>query len=146
MDPLPLATNAVDCLSTHLLTVGEQAPEKIGDTLPEAVGNVWKAITARFTGRPAAEEAVRDLVAKLDDADNQAAFRKELRKILEAEPAFKAEFERLLSSAQSQSADTIINIGSGAVTTKGGVAAGEGGVAVKGDVHGNISLGKSEKK
>jgi hypothetical protein len=31
--------------------------------------------------------------------------------------------------------------GSGAIATTGGVAAGEGGVAVRGDVHGNICLG-----
>lgn len=39
-----------------------------------------------------------------------------------------------------QIGDRITNTGSGTVATDGGVAAGEGGVAVKGDVHGGISL------
>jgi hypothetical protein len=146
MDPLTLATTAVGFLSPYLVKAGEKAAEKIGEKLPETVGKVWNAITARFKGKPAAEEAVKDLVTMPDDEDNQAAFRKELRKVLEAEPAFAAEFARLLTTAQSQAGDTNIITGSGAVATQGGVAAGEGGIAIGGDVHGNVSLGKSDKK
>jgi len=86
---------------------------------------------------------VKDLVAQPADADNQAAFRKELKKALEADPAFAAQIARLLPAAQGSS---IVNTGSGAIATQGGVAAGEGGVAVKGDVSGGITLNAPPKK
>jgi hypothetical protein len=40
----------------------------------------------------------------------------------------------------------VINSGSGAVATSGGVAAGAGGVVVRGDVHGAITVGGREQK
>jgi hypothetical protein len=87
---------------------------KRGKKLPDLAGKVWHAITAKFKGKPAAEEAVKDWVAKPSDEDNRAAFRKELRKVLEAEPAFAAELERLLESARGEGGATIIVTGSGA--------------------------------
>ena len=117
-----LATAAVSFLAPYLVKAGEKVAEKIGEQVPEAVGKVWTAITAKFHGKPAAEEAVKDLVAQPEDEDNQASFRKELRKVFESEPAFVAAFERLLTEAQRQAGDTIVNTGSGAVATQGGVA------------------------
>jgi hypothetical protein len=104
---------------------------------------MWNAITARFKGKPAAEEAVKDFAAQPDDQLNQAAFAKELRKVLEAEPTFAAELARLIESAQRKGGDIIIMTGSGAVATTGGVAAGAGGVAIGGNVHGGITLGEA---
>jgi hypothetical protein len=143
MDPLTLATTAASFLAPYFIKAGEKAFETVGE---KSVDSLWRAITSRFKGQAAAEEAVKDLVAQPADGDNQAAFRKELRKVLEADPAFAADLERLLNSAQSESGDTSINTGSGAVATKGGVAAGAGGAAIRGDVHGNITVGGAEKK
>lgn len=146
MDPLTIATTAATSLSPYLLKAGEKAVEKVGEKLPDLAGKMWNAITARFKGKPAAEEAAKDLIARPDDQLNQSAFANQLRKVLEADPMFAAELERLLNSAHREGGDTLINTGSGAVATRGGVAAGAGGVAVKGDVHGGITLGTSEKK
>jgi hypothetical protein len=146
MDPITLATTASAFLSPYLVKAGEKAAEKIGEKLPDIAAKVWNAVTAKFKGKPAAEEAVKDLVANPDDEDNRAAFRKELRKVLEAEPTFAAELARLLDSAQHQVGDTITVSGSGAAATKGGVAAGAGGAAVGGDVQGGINIGGPEKK
>lgn len=143
MDPLTLATTVASFLSPYLVKAGEKAFETVGE---KSVGSMWRTITTKFTGKPAAEEAVTDLVVKPDDQLNQSAFANQLRKVLEAEPAFAVELERLLSSAQSESRDTLVNTGSGAVASKGGVAAGEGGVAIKGDVHGNIIAGGAKKE
>lgn len=110
MDPVTLATTAVTVLSPYLVKAGEKAFETIGE---KSVDSLWQSIKAKFTGKPAAEEAVKDLVTLPADSDNQAAFRKELRKVLEAEPAFAAEFERLLNNAQNEGGDTIVNTGSG---------------------------------
>jgi hypothetical protein len=74
-----------------------------------------------------------------------ASFRKELKKLLESDADFAIELAGLLKSAQDAAGDTIIVTGSGAVATSGGVAAGEGGVAIKGDVHGGVSIGTERK-
>lgn len=145
MDPLTLATTVASFLSPYLKKAGEKAAEKIGAQLPAAAGKMWNAITTRFTGKPAAEEAVTDLVAKPDDQLYQSTFANQLRKVFETEPAFAVELERLLNSAQSEGGDAIVNTGSGAVATRGGVAAGASGVAIKGDVHGNVTVGGGEK-
>lgn len=146
MDPVTLAAAVTGLLSPLLVKFGEQAAQSLGEKLPEGVGAVWKAIAAKFKGQPAAEEAAKDLAAKPSDEDNVAAFRKELKKALEAEPAFAQQLEALLKTAQSQAGVSIVNTGDGAVATSGGVAAGAGGVAVKGDVHGDIHLGGAKPK
>ena len=107
MEVLSLATAAVAFLSPYLVKAGEKAAEKIGEKMPEAVSKLWNTITAKFKGNPVAETAVNDLVAKPDDEDNLAAFRKELRKLLEADPAFAAELEGLLDKGKHEAGDTI---------------------------------------
>jgi hypothetical protein len=146
VDPLTLAGTAVTFLAPYLVKAGEKAAEEVGKRLPDAPAKIWQAIMARFAGKPVAEEAVKDIIANPDDADNQAGFRKELRKVLEADATFAAELERLLAEAQRQRGGTISNTGSGAVATSGGVAAGAGGAAIKGSVQGGIHIGGSEKK
>jgi hypothetical protein len=146
MDVSALATAAVGFLTPYLGKAAEKAVEKIGEQVPAAVRNVWQAIRVRFQGKPAAEEAVHDLVTRPDDQLIQSTFANQLRKVLDADPAFAAEFERLLTSARNQMGDTITNTGSGAVATRGGVAAGKGGTAIGGNVHGNVSTGSPDKR
>jgi hypothetical protein len=146
MEPVTIATTAVALLSPYLIKAGEKAAEKMGEKLPTTVGKVWQAITSKFRGQPVAEKAVTDWVAQLDDKDNEAAFRKELRDVLKADPTFMHELAQLLAVVQQQSGDKIINTGSGAVATGDSVAAGASGVAVKGDVHGGVVIGATPKK
>jgi hypothetical protein len=146
MDPLSLATAAVTILSPYLLKAGEKAAEEVGKRLPDSARKLWNAISAKLSNKPVAAEAVKDLVAKPADQHSQAALVDHLRNVLEAEPAFAAELGLLLESLQRESSDTIAVTGPGAVATKGGVSAGAGGVAVKGDVHGGISIGGKEKQ
>lgn len=144
MDPSTLATAATAFLSPYLVKAGEKAAETVGEKLPEVVGKVWNAIMATFKGKPAAEEASKDLVANPENEDNHAAFRKELRKVLEAEPTLAIELTRLLEKAQRESSESIIVTGSGAAATKDSVAAGAGGVAVRGDV--NVALPWADRR
>ena len=146
MEPVTIATKAVELLSPYLVKVGEKAAEKIGGQLPAQVGKVWTAITSKFRGQPIAERAVTDWVAQPEDKDNEAAFRKELREVLKVDLPFLSELSQLLISVQRESRDMIVNTGPGAVATHGGVAAGAGGVAIKGDAHGPITIGGAEKK
>jgi hypothetical protein len=146
MDPATLATTAVTVLSPYLVKAGEKAAEKVGEKLPGGISTLWNTVMARVKGKPAAEEAVKDLVVKPDDPLHQSAFANQLRKVLETEPGLAAEVERLLSSAQPQGGDTIINTGSGAVATRGSVGVGAGGIAIQGDVQGGVTLGGADKK
>ena len=79
MEPLTLAATAVAFLSPHLAKAGEKAVEEVGKKLPTAVGQMWQAIMARFKDKPAAAEAVKDVVAHPQDKDNQAALHVEKR-------------------------------------------------------------------
>ena len=144
MDPVTitaLATAATTFLAPYLAKAGEKAAEAIGEKLPDMAGKVWNAVAARFKGKPAAEEAAKDLTAKPDQPLAQAAFSNQIAKAIEADPAFADELKKLLEAAERETGQTILNLGSGAVATHGGVAAGEGGVAVKGDVEGGITIG-----
>jgi hypothetical protein len=146
MEPLTIATTAVAFLSPYLLKAGEKAAEEVGKKLPEAAASVWNRIVTKFRGNVVAEAAVQDFTEKPGDQLNQSTFTNQLRKVLDAEPVFATELARLLEEAKRQSGDTISNTGSGAVATSGGVAAGAGGAVVRGDVHGGINIGVSEKK
>ena len=144
MDHATLATTAASFLVPYLVKTGEKAAETIGEKLPTAVSAMWNLIRTKFKGKPVAEEAITDLAVKPDDQLNQAAFTKQLKKMLESDSAFAVECEHLLNSAQHQSSDTIVS--SGPVATHGGVAATTGGVAIKGNVQGNLTVGETAKK
>jgi len=101
MDPIALATAATALLSPYIAKFAEKGAEKLGESLPDGIGKLWTSIGEKFKGKPAAEEAAKDLAAKPDDADNQAAFRKELKKTLTDDEDFQKEFLQLLKSAQS---------------------------------------------
>ena len=146
MDPTTVATTAVTVLAPYIVKAGEKTAEKLGEMLPAGIGKVWTAITGRFKGKAAAESATAELVAQPDDEDNQTAFRIQLKKVLENDPGFMAELAQLLSIVQPERGDQILNTGSGAVATHGGIGAGAGGVAVGGDVHGGIVMEGRLKK
>lgn len=139
MDPATLAAAATAFLVPFLSKMGESLVDQAQQKLPEEVGRVWDAILTKFKGKPAAQGSADDLKSKADDQDNQEAFALQLKKIFKDDPAFAAELEKLLLTAQT--AVGIANTGSGAVATQGGTAAGAGGIAIGGGVNGNVVLG-----
>jgi len=147
MEPTTLAASAVALLSPYLVKAGTKAAEEVGKKLPEYAGKMWTAITDKFKGKPAAEEAATELLEQPEDGVKQIVFQNQLHKALEDEVFAKA-IEDLLSRAEdeakSQGGATIINTGSGVAAADGGVAAGKGGIAVGRDVHGNITLDQSK--
>lgn len=148
MEPTLIASTAAAAtalLTPYVAKAAEEAAKEVGKKMPQAVAKLWSSIRARFKGKPAAEEAVTDLVVKPQDADIVATFRGQLKKTMESDAHFAEELIQLLKAAQEEAGVTTINTGSGAVATKGGVAAGKGGVAVKGDVHRGIHVGKAPK-
>lgn len=120
-------------LASFLVKTAERASERLGEILPREVGALWGHIQARFRGRPAAEGAAQELAAQPTDPDNQAAFGLQLRRAAREDPAFAAELARLFEAAQRSQ-------GAGALASGSGVAAGAGGVAVRGNVKGDIHV------
>ncbi len=148
MEPLAIAASALTVLSPYLAKAGTKAAEEIGEKLPEHARKMWTAITDKFKDKEAAQEAVTDLLDKPDDEMKQIVFKNQLFKMLESDEAFAKSIEKMLriakDEAKEQGDNMIINAGSGAVATGHGVAAGAGGVAVKGDVHGSLNLSQSK--
>lgn len=132
MDPATLAAAALTVLTPYLAKAGETMAGKIGAALPEQAGKLWAAMAAKFKGRPVAEEAVKDLAQNPADQDNQAALRKELKKVLVEDPEFLEALMPLLEAAQRE-------------TVQNSAVAGDHGVAVnvRGDVQGGIAIGNN---
>ena len=101
MDPTALAAAATVLLAPYVAKAGEKLAEKVCEKLPEQISSLWNAIAAKFKGKPAAEEAAKDLAKAPADDDNQAAFRKELKKLLAEDSDFVRQFLSLLQAAQA---------------------------------------------
>lgn len=132
MDPVTLAPAVLTILAPYLAKAGEKMAEEVGKSVPEHAGRLWSAVMAKFKTKPAAEEAARDLSQNPADADNQAAFRKEIRKAAEEDPAWLAQLTGLLEKAQKEAAQQAKISGDGNIV-----------VNVGGDAHGNIVIGSN---
>jgi hypothetical protein len=128
MDPATLAASATAFLAPYLLKAGQSLADQAVDHLPEGVNKVWSYVLEKFHGKPAAEVAANDIASNASDEDNQAAFRKELKKLLE-DPAIVAELSGLLAKGKESQGIS--------------VSAGDGGIAIHGNVQGNIVLGNN---
>ena len=133
MDPVTLAMTATTILAPYIAKAGKVVLEDVSKQLPDVAGKLWDKIAAKFHDKPAAKEAAKDLVGQADDKDNQEAFAVQLRKLLKDDPSFAEELEGLVQKAQAES-NTIH--GNGAIAT-------HGGIAVNGNVQGNIIMGNN---
>lgn len=131
MDPIMLAASALTVLSPYLAKAGGKVADKMIDALPENAGKLWAALTEKFKGKPAAEEAAQDLAQSPTDEDTQAAFRVQLKKALLEDPEFLATLDVLVKKAEDES------IKNSATASGHGVAFNVGG-----NVEGNIVVGK----
>ena len=123
MDPVSLAPAVLTALSPYLAKAGGKLADALAEHAPEYAGKLWTAITEQFSENPASEEAAHDLLENPAYADNQAEFRKELRKAAESDPAWLALLADLLAKAQAETAqqaqisgenNVVINVGGNA--------------------------------
>src|SRR6266545_1863185 len=135
-DPQLLADALVLLLAQALPTllaagekVGGEAVKEVGKQAGAAVSGKVKEIWGRLRGKveekEAAQEAVTDLAEEPADTDRQAALRRQLVKILTADPDLAALLEPLVEAARTE-------------ITLTQVQAGDQAVAVGRDVHGNV--------
>lgn len=149
-DPQLLAEALVLLLSQALPTLvsaGEKAAGKAveeigkqgGAAVSEKVKEIWDRLRGKVEEKPAAKDAVEDLVQEPDDKDRQAALRRQLVRLLTADPDLAALLEPLVDAARTEVNITTLQArDQGAVAHGGGVAAHH--VAVGGNVNGNVIL------
>jgi hypothetical protein len=140
-----LVTSAWTVLQPYLPILATKAAEEIGKKVPEVAARLWAAIKGKVETRPAAKEALTDLLKSPEDGDLQATFRVQLKKLLEEDQSFAAELSKLLESAGSDYKAQLI--GSGAIAQGNGAkAVGAGGIMIGGSVTGNINSGKKNEE
>ena len=98
---LLLAGEAVALAAPYLVEAGKGAAKKLGEG---AGGKVWSWLAEKLTGH--AKEALDDLEKNPGAEDNQADLRKQLTKLLEADPALLAELRALLPPAPATETTT----------------------------------------
>jgi stage V sporulation protein SpoVS len=140
-----LVISAWTLIQPYLPVIATKAAEGLGQT---AVAKVWTTIEKRFEAKPAAKEALTDLLKTPQDADVQGAFRSQLKKLLEEDHAFAGDLAQLLQSAGSDYKAQVL--GDGAIAQgEGAIALGKGAVHIGGNntmVTGDKNSVNSEKK
>ena len=109
MDPVTLAGLAVALVAPYLVEGGKELAKKIGGEAGERIVKLYDKVKAKLTGSGAAKD-VADFEQAPADQDNQAALRKELKKALEADPAFREELEKLVGEIQAKGGDRITKL------------------------------------
>ncbi len=90
---LPYLTRAGD-------QVASRAAEALGGHVWEHAQRLWDRLAGAVDERPAAREAVDDVAADPRDGEAVVALVRQLRKILESDPALAGEVEQLLGKAR----------------------------------------------
>ena len=120
-------TTALVPLLPYLLKAGEKAAEETGKTVAgqswEWGKSLWSKLKPKVEAKPEALEAAQDIAQCPDDQDAQAAFRRQLRKLLTEDQSLAEEVSRWLEQCKA----------AGITVT----ASGERSVAIGGDAKGN---------
>ncbi len=138
MDPALLASALHEFLAPALPVLlglsGKAAEAAATESGKAGVKKLWEKLKPKIEGKEAAKEAAADLAADPSDADAQAAFRRQLKKLLSADEELAGEVARSLGVAgvAFQAEQT----GSGGLAQGSDQSvAGERGVAAHGGVH-----------
>ncbi len=117
-------TTALVPLLPYLLKAGEKAAEETGKTVANQTlewgKSLWSKLKLKVEAKPEALEAAQDIAQNSDDQDAQAAFRRQLRKLLTEDQSLAEEVSRWLEQGKAAG----INV----------TASGERSVAIGGDV------------
>ena len=123
-------TTALVPLLPYLLKAGEKAAEETGKTVAnqslEWGKSLWSKLKLKVEAKPEALEAAQDIAQYPDDLDAQAAFRRQLRKLLTEDQSLAEEVSRWLDQGKT----------AGITVT----ASGERSVAIGGDAKGNTII------
>ena len=145
MDIAIISTGIVTFLTPVMLNAtSEVATEAALKKIGEKAYNLYSLITNKFQISSDDAEALEEFINSPDNEENQVYFRKRLEKAMRTDEEFATKMANLFAELQPNQGGSNINInvsGSGAAAAPGGIAAGEGGVVVKGDVKGDFVMG-----
>jgi len=120
-------TTALVPLLPYLLKAGEKAAEETGKTVANQTlewgKSLWSKLKLEVEAKPEALEAAQDIAQNSDDQDAQAAFRRQLRKLLTEDQSLAEEVSRWLE--QGKAAGNTVTV------------SGERNIAIGGDAKGN---------
>ena len=120
-------TTALVPLLPYLLKAGEKAAEETGkkavDQSLEWAKSIWTKLKPGVEAKPEALEAAQDIAQSPDDQDAQAAFRRQLKKLLTDDESLAEEVSRWLE--QGKAAGNTVTV------------SGERNIAIGGDAKGN---------
>jgi hypothetical protein len=120
-------TTALVPLLPYLLKAGEKAAEETGkkavDQSLEWAKSIWTKLKPEVEAKPEALEAAQDIAQSPDDQDAQAAFRRQLKKLLTEDRSLAEEVSRWLG--QGKAAGNTVTV------------SGERNIAIGGDAKGN---------
>lgn len=141
-------------LLPYLLKAGEKSAEEIGKNIGDSAWNlakkIWSRLFPKINPRPAAKEAVDDLVKNPNDPDSIAAFRIQIKKILESDLLLANELHSQIHSINNAARDVNINIGGihvGGNVYGGNFVSGTGNVFQNGqyNYHYTVNVNKTER-
>ena len=104
--PITLAGRGGGAGCALLAEGGKELAKKVGGEAGERIVKLYDKVKAKLTGGGA--EALADLEKQPKDADSQAVLRVQLKKALEADPAFRAELATLVEEIKAKGGDQII--------------------------------------
>jgi hypothetical protein len=116
MDPVSLATSAAALLATYLGRAADRAASDLADTLGEAavtkLGQLYRWLRTKVTGKPAVEEALQRLEEEPQDDERQIVLRVTLTDLIrsESESGFAETLERLVAEAQQAGGPALTQI------------------------------------
>lgn len=147
MEPIAtIVSSALMVLSKYALKRGTEVAAKVSKEAIILAAELLKTVRTYFETQTG-EKAQKALINYIDNPeDYETVFETYLKQELEANEAFRQEIVALLKRFQTTAPKAGISItvsGSGAFASQGGIAAGESGVAVEGDVEGGIHIGRS---
>lgn len=137
---LSAVTKVASSAAAPITAAGEELVKMVAQSAGNQVAMLMKAVLTKFKDHPAASDTISDLAKSPQDKDVQAAFRLQLRKALESDPAFADELRKLLEIAESESSTDSTVTASG----ERSVAAGRDVNApiITGDVKGDVKIEK----
>jgi hypothetical protein len=142
MDIPAIVSSVWIAIQPLLPLLATKGAEKLGE---EVGGALWEAVQKKFKNKPTAKESLEDLKRTPEDSDIQAAFRVQLKKVLQEDSAFVKELELLLESVESSHKAKLD--GGGAIAQgEGATAVGKGGINIGGSVSGSTIITGNKNK
>jgi len=150
MDTAMIATAVTGCLVPalpYLMKAGEKGAEVLGEKLGagawETAKSLWKLLRPVAEVHPAVTSAAQEVAEAPDDADAQAAFRHQLKKLLTADEALATALGQVVMADLSANYHAQVLGDGGVAQGPGAIAAGKGGVAA-GNINGDVRIAGTE--